>query len=281
MKTCLTLPELRSLINSYRQQGQSIAFVPTMGALHEGHMSLIHRARELGERVIVSIFVNPTQFENAEDLQAYPSTIERDGEMLEKVGVDLLFLPSKEVCYAENFKTWVEVSELSEDFEGRHRPGHFRGVTTVVSMLFNMVTPDFAVFGEKDFQQLRLIEQLVEDLKFPVEIVRSPTVREESGLAMSSRNARLSDVGRAQAAHLYRALSAVRDAFLGGEKRASELCSLAESILSEIEEITVEYLEVVNPLSFRESERADERARLVSAVYVEGVRLIDNVGFGE
>ena len=206
MRTCRTIAEIRAEVASWRAAGQTVALVPTMGFLHEGHMALVRRGRELADRVIVWIFVNPTQFERADDLAAYPRDIERDLAMLRARAVDAVFTPEVDEIYPEGSETIVEATRLSGTLMGKVRPGHFRGVTTVVTKFFNIVQPDIALFGEKDYQQLQVIRRMVRDLHMPVRIEGVPTVREPDGLAMSSRNVRLSPEDRAAAIVLSQAL---------------------------------------------------------------------------
>jgi len=198
-----------------RSQGKTIGFVPTMGYFHEGHLSLMRRARQECDVVVVSIYVNPLQFGPREDFNRYPRDLQRDLKMAEEVGVDIVFAPKDEDMYPEGYQTFVEVTELTRSLEGFYRPGHFRGVTTVVAKLFNIVLPHKAYFGEKDFQQLRVVQRMVRDLNFPVEIVPCPTVRETDGLAMSSRNTYLNTEERRAATVLYRALKAADELFIG------------------------------------------------------------------
>lgn len=206
MKTCRTIAEIRAEVAAWRRAGQSVALVPTMGYLHEGHMALVRRGRELCDRVVVWIFVNPTQFERAEDLAVYPRDMERDLAMLRAESVDAVFTPDVAEIYPDGAETVVETTHLSGILLGKVRPGHFRGVTTVVAKFFNIVQPDVALFGEKDYQQLQVIRRMVRDLHMPIEIVGVPTVREADGLAMSSRNVRLTGDDRRAATVLSRAL---------------------------------------------------------------------------
>ncbi|WP_299809553.1 pantoate--beta-alanine ligase [uncultured Roseibium sp.] len=211
MKICPTKVEMRETVRAWRREGAAVGLVPTMGYLHDGHLGLVRLAREKADRVVASIFVNPTQFGPNEDLATYPRDETRDLALLKAEGVDAVFMPSVEEMYGAGGDTFVEVPGLSAILQGALRPGHFRGVATVVTKLFNIVTPDFAVFGEKDYQQLTLIRQMVRDLDMPLEIVGHPTVREADGLAMSSRNVRLSAEHRAQAVVLSRALSRAQE----------------------------------------------------------------------
>ena len=258
-----------------------LGLVPTMGALHEGHLALVRRAREENATVAASIFVNPTQFGAGEDLASYPRDMERDLALLEAEGVDLVYAPTPEEVYPPGFDTWVEPGALAERLEGAARPGHFRGVATVVTKLLNVVAPDRAYFGQKDGQQLAVIRQLARDLNLGVEIVGVPTVRDADGLALSSRNAYLTPEQRAAAPVIYRALSGARDLWLNGERNAETLRLAVRSIL-EAEPLIedVDYVSVADPYSLVESERLDGPAMVSTAVRMGNTRLIDNVVVG-
>lgn len=271
---------LRAAVREWKMQGLSVGFVPTMGYLHEGHISLVELAKRRSDRVVVSIFVNPTQFNDPRDLEKYPRDLPRDVEMLRKAGTHGVFFPTPESMYAPGHESWVELSDLPLDHEGAHRPGHFRGVTTVVSMLFNLVQPDIAIFGEKDFQQLRIIERMVDDLKFPIEIVRGPLIREADGLAMSSRNVRLQGEARTRALLISKGLFAARAAFAHGEQSAAALREIVMKTLTGVPEVAVEYVEVVEETKLSRVETATASSRIIVAVMVSGVRLIDNIALG-
>lgn len=273
-----SIDEVRALVRSKRAKGKGIGFVPTMGALHKGHLSLVNQAKGLAESVLVSIFVNPLQFNDKADFEAYSIDIEKDARELEKLEIDALFMPSPSVIYPPEHKTRVCVSELSAILEGTSRPGHFEGVTTVVSILFGIVQPDIAVFGEKDFQQLRIIEQMVRDLELPIKIVRGKLVREEDGLAMSSRNARLSADGRKIAASISRGLFSAKSGFQSGERRGVELVKIARTEM-ENGGFVVDYVQLVKEESLESVDTAGAGTRMLAAGVVDGVRLIDNVGF--
>ncbi len=255
----------------------SWGLVPTMGYLHEGHMSLVARARAENDRVGVSIFVNPIQFNSSEDLASYPSNLERDLELLEKAGVDLVWTPSVDIMYPPNFQTHVTVEALTTMLEGASRPGHFQGVTTVVAKLFNVFQPQRAYFGRKDYQQLVVIKQMVTDLNFPVEVVHCPIVREDDGLAMSSRNVNLSDEGRNQAICLYEALCAAREAIEKGERDADTVRIIMAQIINRNNLAKIDYVSVADSESLEELSEIKDRALLSLAVHVEKVRLIDNM----
>ncbi len=255
-----------------------LGLVPTMGYLHEGHLALVRRARQECASVAASIFVNPTQFGPNEDLSKYPRDLARDLGLLSDAGVDLVWTPTPDVMYPPGFQTWVQVESLTLPLEGAVRPGHFRGVTTVVAKLFNAVQPQRAYFGQKDAQQAAVIQRMAADLNFPVEIVISPTVREADGLAMSSRNSYLSKQERQAAGVLYRALSAVQRAYNSGERDASRLRVLVTEVIADEPLAHLQYVSCADFHSLQEIETAIESKALVSlAAYVGKTRLIDNV----
>lgn len=260
-----------------RSGGLSVGLVPTMGYLHEGHLELVRTAKELCEVVVVSIFVNPTQFNDPEDFANYPRDDKTDLALLEHEGVDLVFKPRAEEVYVDGAATSVRVKGLSEGLCGPGRPGHFEGVATVVAALLNMVAPDVAVFGSKDYQQLQIIRRLVADLHFPVRIVAGETVREPDGLAMSSRNARLSAKERAQAPAVYRGLCDAAEAFNAGETRSSALLEAARRRIVESAAIELEYLELVDGQTLEPQAAAYDGCVVAVAVRLGAVRLIDNV----
>jgi pantoate--beta-alanine ligase len=269
--------DLRQAIGAWRTAGERIGFVPTMGALHAGHLSLMKLARAHASRVVASVFVNPTQFGPNEDFNRYPRQPEKDSGLLEEAGCDLLFLPDTATIYPPGNATFVEPAGAAEGLEGACRPGHFRGVATVVCALFNLVRADVAVFGEKDAQQLAVIRQMVRDLHLPVEIVPSPTVREADGLAMSSRNAYLSPSEREAAAVLHRALRAAERAVSEGERRGDAVRERLREVLNTEPLARVEYAEVVDADSFQPVETLRGRLVLPLAVRIGGTRLIDNI----
>src|SRR5271166_1262597 len=232
MRICNTIEDMRAACRGVRSGGKRLGFVATMGALHEGHLSLVRAGRAECDVVVASIFVNPTQFGPTEDLAKYPRTFDRDRQLLEKEGVELLFAPSVEEMYPAGAVTWVTVEGLSEKLDGRSRPGHFRGVTTVVAKLFHVIEPDAAFFGQKDAAQVAIIRRMVRDLNFPVEIVACPIVREPDGLAMSSRNAYLDSSQRRQALVLQRSLVRVRQMAEAGENNAARLIAAAKDVLA-------------------------------------------------
>jgi pantoate--beta-alanine ligase len=277
MQIAHTIAETRQLVQTARRSGQRIGFVPTMGALHEGHASLIRAARRETGFVVVSIFVNPTQFGPHEDYQRYPRTPEADQELCRREGVDLIFCPTVEEMYPAGFCTWVEVTGLQDVLCGRSRPGHFRGVATVVLKLFNIVQPDLAYFGQKDAQQARIIRQMVRDLNVPVEIRVCPIVRESDGLAVSSRNAYLSPQQRQQATVLYRALCAAQRLVEQGERDAHRVRQQMVEVIATAPEAKLDYAEIVDPETLQPVARIEKPVLAALAVWVGPARLIDNM----
>ncbi len=248
-----------------------------MGALHEGHLSLIREAKAQCDAVAVSIFVNPTQFGPAEDLSKYPRPFERDCELLEKERVEILFAPPVEEIYPAGAVTWVAVDGLSEKLDGRSRPGHFRGVTTVVAKLFHIVEPDVAFFGQKDAAQLAVIRRMVRDLNFPVEIVACPIVREPDGLAMSSRNAYLNREERERALVLQRSLQETRKHFQAGERDAAKLIAAGRDVFASEPQVRLDYVEIVDPETLDPMQQVSQKTLVAVAAYVGSTRLIDNL----
>src|ERR1035438_7489305 len=285
LKICTTIHEMRSASRAFRGAGKRLGFVPTMGALHEGHLSLVRAARASSDVVAASIFVNPTQFGPNEDLAKYPRSFERDRELLEHEGVELLFAPSVEEMYPTAADrsvrptpvTWVTVEGLSGKLDGRSRPGHFRGVTTVVAKLFHIIEPAAAFFGQKDGAQLAVIRRMVRDLNFPVEIVACPIVREPDGLAMSSRNAYLNREERRRALVLQRSLQKARQQFHDGERSAAKLSSAAKEIFASEPQVVLDYFEIVDPDTLDPVERISQKTLVAVAARVGSTRLIDNV----
>lgn len=257
-----------------------VGLVPTMGFLHSGHISLVEQAKNECQSVIVSIFVNPTQFGPKEDLANYPRNIERDLQLLEEAGVDIVWMPSADVMYPSGYQTWVEVESLTKPLEGSMRPGHFRGVTTVVAKLFNATRPDKAYFGQKDAQQAAVIRQMTRDLSYPLEIVICPIRREADGLAMSSRNTYLSPEQRQAAPVLQRGLLAAKTAFDGGERDAARLRQIVQDILAGEPLAQPQYVSCADYDTLAELERVDGKALLSLAVFVGKTRLIDNIVLG-
>jgi len=277
MKIVTTLPELRS---ARRSLPEPVGFVPTMGCLHAGHISLVQAARAECASVAASSFVNPTQFGLNEDLARYPRDLPRDLALLEAAGVDLVWTPTPEVMYPSGFQTWVEVQGLTRPLEGELRPGHFRGVTTVVAKLFNAVGPDKAYFGQKDAQQAAVIRRMTKDLDFPIEIVVCPTLREADGLAMSSRNTFLNPEERQAATVLFRALSAAKSAYDSGERDAEKLRALVRETVNAEPLARLQYVSCADYDTLEELETVRGKALLSMAVYVGKTRLIDNFVMG-
>jgi pantoate--beta-alanine ligase len=276
MITLRTVAELRESVAGHRRAGRTIGLVPTMGALHEGHLSLIRRARGNTDVVVMSLFVNPAQFNESTDLAAYPRDEQRDAALAEQNGVDIVFAPSVDEVYPPGFSTTVSVSGLTETLEGEQRGrGHFDGVTTVVTKLFNMAGPDVAYFGQKDAQQAAVIKRLVRDLDIPVRIEICPTVRDPDGLALSSRNARLTSAERERATALHRALQSTVQALASGERDPAAVAARARGELSDVG-IEPEYLELVDPDSLAPVREMDRPALAVVAARVGTTRLIDN-----
>ena len=268
---------MTSLTRKLRRENKTIGFVPTMGALHEGHLSLVAEARQMCDVVIVSIFVNPTQFNDKKDLEKYPRDLTADASYLAEYQVDYIFAPDEKEIYGENFSTFVYVEGLTETLEGASRPGHFRGVATVLTIFFNTIRPDFAYFGQKDAQQVAVIKRLTKDLGFDTEIVVLPIVREENGLAMSSRNALLSVEERQKAAIIYQALREVKIAVRNGERNASNLEQIVRRKVESEPLATVDYAATVDNETLEPIEKIGERAVLIAvAVRFGNVRLIDN-----
>ena len=277
MKLHTTINSLRAESRAARVAGKRIGFVPTMGALHDGHLSLIRAAKSRCDLVVASIFVNPTQFGPNEDLAKYPRTFERDCQLLEKENADLLFAPTVEEMYPQDAVTWVTVEGLSEKLDGRSRPGHFRGVTTVVAKLFHIVDPDIAFFGQKDAAQVAIIRRMVRDMKFPVEIVACPIVREPDGLAMSSRNAYLDSSQRKAALVLSRALWEVERKYKSGERDTNTLIEHGKQLIAREPAARLDYLELVNADTLDPVAQATPGTMVAVAAYVGNTRLIDNL----
>jgi pantoate--beta-alanine ligase len=277
MKICETIEEMRASCRASRSGGKRLGFVPTMGALHEGHLSLMRAAKANCDIVAASIFVNPTQFAPTEDLAKYPRNFERDRKSLEKEGVELLFAPSTEEMYPAGPLSWVIVEDLSGKLDGKSRPGHFRGVTTVVAKLFHIVEPTAAFFGQKDAAQLAIIRKMVRDLNFPVEIIACPIVREKDGLAMSSRNAYLNAEQRTQALALNRALKRVGHAWHNGETDPRKLLSVGREEIEKEKSVRIDYFEIVDPDNLEPMPKATKNALVAVAAWVGTTRLIDNI----
>jgi len=272
--------EMRERTATARAEGATISFVPTMGFLHEGHASLMREGRKRGDLLVLSIFVNPTQFGVGEDFESYPRDLSRDSEIARACGVDIIFAPDAREMYPAGFQTWVNVETVSLPLCGASRPGHFRGVTTVVAKLFNIVKPTFAFFGEKDYQQLTVIRRMVDDLNMEVEVVGLPTVREADGLAMSSRNSYLSAAERKSALCLSRALDAASTLYRSGVVSVARMREEVMGILGREPEARIDYVEFRDGENLEERELADDRTVLALAVRIGSTRLIDNVIVG-
>jgi pantoate--beta-alanine ligase len=275
------IDEMRGLAATTRAAGKRIVLVPTMGYLHDGHASLMREGRRRGDLLVASIFVNPTQFGAGEDFDSYPRDLGRDAALAAEAGVDVIFAPVASEMYPAGYQTWVDVDRLTLPLCGASRPGHFRGVTTVVCKLFNIVMPHVALFGRKDYQQLAVIGRMTVDLNMGVEIVGMPIVREADGLAMSSRNAYLSPAERAGALCLNRALHAARGGFRAGERDAARLRRGAEAVIAAEPLARIEYVELRDGSTLEEIGQADERTVLALAVRIGTTRLIDNCILGE
>lgn len=278
MKVVETISDFRR----YRKEmAEPVGLVPTMGYLHDGHLSLVKRAKDECASVVVSIFVNPTQFGPQEDLATYPRDIPRDLRMLKDIGVDLVWTPTNQLMYPDGYQTWVTVEHVTQRLEGEHRPGHFRGVTTVVAKLFNVVQPQRAYFGQKDAQQAAVIRRMVSDLNFPVEVVVCPTIRESDGLAMSSRNVYLSTEERQAAGVLFRALITARKAFEAGEHDADTLRNRMMEVLHQEPLARTQYVSCADPDTLEELSGNINRGLLSMAVFIGKTRLIDNMLIGD
>jgi len=272
-----TIKEVRDIIKKEKSKGKTIGFVPTMGYLHEGHLSLVRRAKEETDFVVVSIFVNPLQFGPKEDFKEYPRDLERDIKLLEEVKADLLFAPEVEEMYPPGYKTYVEVTEITDVLCGASRPGHFKGVTTVVAKLFNIVKPDKAFFGQKDAQQVAVIKKMVKDLNMDLEIVPVPTVREEDGLAMSSRNVYLNTEERKAAPILYKSLQRAKELIEKGEKNSTTILKEMEEMISKEPLAKIDYIEIVDGETLKRKDKVEGNILIALAVKIGRTRLIDNI----
>ena len=268
--------DIRKNVKAWRKQGLTVGFVPTMGYLHEGHESLIKKAVKENDRVVVSIFVNPIQFGPKEDLASYPRDLKRDSEICELAGADIIFHPENEEMYHEDFSTFVDMGGLTKELCGKSRPTHFRGVCTVVSKLFNIVTPDKAYFGEKDAQQLAVIKRMVRDLNIDVEVIGCPIVREEDGLAKSSRNTYLSDEERKAATILNKSLIKAKELISKGERRSAVVIDSIKETLDSEPMARIDYVQVVDSLSVESVEIIERSVLVAIAVFIGKTRLIDN-----
>ncbi|MGB9694679.1 MAG: pantoate--beta-alanine ligase [Caldisericaceae bacterium] len=277
MEIIKTALEMKKYAGNLRSNGNSIGFVPTMGYLHEGHLSLIERAHKENDRTIVSIFVNPTQFSAQEDLSTYPRDLERDFALIKNY-TDAVFVPESAEIYPQNFSTFVEVECLTDNLCGKFRPGHFRGVATVVAKLFNIVRPDRAYFGKKDYQQFRVIERMARDLNFDVKVIPCEIIREPSGLAMSSRNVYLSQQEKEDAAIIHKALVLGREMIENGTRdSASVICGIQELLKSKTSLKKIDYVSVVNPFTLQDVDSIKSDVVILVAAYFGKARLIDNI----
>ncbi len=277
MRIISSIREMQGLVNGVIRTGKRISLVPTMGALHEGHINLINEGRNRGDVLVVSIFVNPTQFGLSEDFTKYPRDLEGDLSKIEDLGVDIVFAPNLEEIYPEGFQTYVEVKDLQEHLCGHFRPGHFRGVATVVLKLFNIVKPQVALFGEKDYQQLKTIQRMVKDLNLEVEVIGYPIVREKDGLALSSRNVYLLMNERNSASQVSKALREIKRKFDMGCRNTNLMVEFGKKILEETGINDIDYLEICDPETLESKELAGRGDLLAVAVRIKGTRLIDNI----
>lgn len=277
MVTIEGITQMRGVSRKAREEGKLIALVPTMGFFHEGHLSLIRKARKVGDLVVVSSFVNPSQFGPGEDYGAYPQEPERDRTLAEENGTDVLFSPSVEEMYPQGYSTWVEVEGLTEVLCGRSRPGHFRGVTTVVTKLFHIVQPHYAIFGQKDYQQAQVIKRMADDLNFDLRVLVEPTVRELDGLAMSSRNLYLTPAERKDAVILYRSLLRAQELVQDGERDAVRISDMIRKMIADVERAEIDYVSIVDGENLRPISQLKGKVLIALAVKIGKARLIDNI----
>lgn len=276
MEIINTAAEMQQRALAARVNGQKISFVPTMGFLHEGHLSLLEKGRKRGDLLVLSIFVNPTQFGQGEDFEDYPRNLQRDAELAEAAGVDLVFAPSASDMYPKGYATYVNVEGITEVLCGASRPGHFCGVTTVVSKLFNIVQPHVALFGNKDFQQLAVVRQMTLDLNIPVEIVGLPIFREADGLAMSSRNVNLTESQRRQALSLSQSIGAAKRLVVSGVRDSAEIIAAVKVIVAAQQDARIDYVQICHQLTLEQQAVVDADSVLLLAVFFGKTRLIDN-----
>ncbi len=272
---------MQSFSTSLKMDGKKIAFVPTMGYFHEGHLSLMKEAKKMADCLVVSIYVNPTQFGPKEDFSKYPRDLDRDLKMAESVNVDVIFYPPDKEMYPANYQTHVDVEKVTQNLCGMSRPGHFRGVATVCNKLFNIVKPDFAVFGKKDFQQFVTIERMVDDLNMDIQIIGSPTVRESGGLAMSSRNKYLNKDERKSALTLFKALKLAQKLYSNGEKKSSVIIAEVEKLIKRAPFTAIDYIKICDTRTLNDADKIKNQSVIALAVKVGNTRLIDNHVFGE
>lgn len=276
MKISGSISEVRQIVKEWRKEGLTVGLVPTMGYLHEGHKSLIDKAVKENDRVVVSVFVNPIQFGPTEDLASYPRDLERDAKLCEEAGANLIFHPEKEEMYFNDFSSFVEVQGVSKGLCGKSRPIHFRGVCTVVTKLFNIVKPDRAYFGQKDAQQLAVVKRMVRDLNMDIEIIGCPIIREEDGLAKSSRNTYLSPEERKAAVILSKSLRLGKEAIEAGERDSKKIIDIITNNINTEKLAKIDYVEIVDPLSIENIDKIENSALVAMAVYIGKTRLIDN-----
>jgi pantoate--beta-alanine ligase len=281
MKIIKSIHEMQAFSESLRLKGQRIAFVPTMGYFHDGHLSLMKEGRGRGDGLVISIYVNPTQFGPGEDFGKYPRDFERDRHLAEGVGVDVIFYPDNTEMYPKRYQTFLDVEKVTQNLCGMSRPGHFRGVTTVCAKLFNIVKPHVTIFGRKDFQQLVTIRRMVQDLNMDLDVVGMPIVRETDGLAMSSRNVYLKEQERASALSLSRSLKLARDIYDSGERNASVILDAARTCIEEYPHTRIDYIKICDTATLEDVQHLKEETVLALAVRISSTRLIDNYVFGE
>jgi pantoate--beta-alanine ligase len=281
MKVIKSVEKMQSFSESLRLKGEKIAFVPTMGYFHEGHLCLMKEAKKMADYVVVSIYVNPTQFGPKEDFSKYPRDLNRDLKMAQSVGVDVIFFPPDKEMYPEGYQTYVDVEKVTQNLCGMSRPGHFRGVTTVCNKLFNIVKPHIAIFGKKDFQQFISIKRMVDDLNMDLQIIGLPTVREADGLAMSSRNKYLSKAERPAALTLFKALKLAQKFYSNGEKKSSIIIKEVEKLIKKAPSTEIDYIRICGIETLRDVDKVNNQAVIALAVKVGTTRLIDNHVFGE
>ncbi|MBM3253080.1 MAG: pantoate--beta-alanine ligase [Candidatus Omnitrophica bacterium] len=277
MKVIKDITNMSEWSRFQKKNGKKIGFIPTMGYLHKGHLSLARKAKKECDVVVMSIFVNPIQFGPKEDFKRYPRDFERDCNLAKSIGVDLIFYPEAKKMYPKNFLTYINAEELTETLCGKSRPTHFKGVTTVVAKLFNIVQPDIAYFGQKDAQQAIIIKKMVEDLNFPLKIKIMPTIREKDGLAMSSRNAYLSKTERKDATIIYEALRSAKKLILSGELNTDVVKSYIKKLLGKKKSIKIDYIEIVDAKNLKKLKKFSRKALIAIAVFLGKTRLIDNI----
>tara|TARA_Y100000588_G_C14262602_1_gene928310 strand:+ start:1294 stop:2136 length:843 start_codon:yes stop_codon:yes gene_type:complete len=276
MELISSVEEMRLLCADFKKKPFNVGLVPTMGALHDGHISLIKKSTEDNEITLVSIFLNPAQFNSATDLKSYPRTIENDSRLCNSLDIDLLFVPSADQIYPSGYSTWIDIEGITEKLCGLKRPGHFRGVSTVVMKLLTICSPDFAYFGEKDYQQFLIVQRMCFDLMLDTEVVLCPIIREKDGLALSSRNVNLSQKDRKLAILIIKAMKEVEKLFYEGERNCIELIEKAKEILS-VPNLYIEYIDIVDSVDLESLQKIESTARIMIAVKIGSVRLIDNL----